>query len=44
MTDVWLPELLGGEGEGVVMDEGSLDIGEVGGERDSDVDWLSAGW
>jgi hypothetical protein len=26
------------------MGEGSFDIGEVGGDRDSDVDWLSAGW
>lgn len=38
MTDVWLPELLGGGGDGVVMGESSFDIGEVGGDRESDVD------
>jgi hypothetical protein len=44
MTDVWLPGLLGREDKGVVMDERSFDIGEAGGDRESDMDWLSAGW
>lgn len=43
MTDIWLLGLLGGEDKGVVMGEGSLDI-EVGGDRESDMDWLWAGW
>jgi hypothetical protein len=43
-TDVWLPELLGVEGERVVMGEGSFDIGEGGGDRKSAMDRLSPGW
>jgi hypothetical protein len=42
--EVWLPELLGGEGEGVVIGEGSSVIGEVGGEHESGVEWLLGGW
>jgi hypothetical protein len=34
MIDVWLFELLGGEGEGDVMGEGSYDLGEVGDDHD----------
>jgi hypothetical protein len=44
MTEVWLPELLTGEGEGFVVGEGSFAIGEVGGDRESGVDRLLAGW
>jgi hypothetical protein len=38
MTNVWLPGLLEGEGEGLVIGEILFDIGEIGGEFESDVD------